>query len=157
MNAGKLTPAELRAVRAKLPLGPGVLALNAPAQTELTEEEQNRRLGLMGEHRRLQIRPTTDEAKLNKTEKAYLEWLQGQQNTWIGVQCITLKIGHDCRYTPDFWALDRDGLRAIDTKGAHTWEDSLIKIRVVARIFPFIRFLIAKRDGEVWEHTEIKP
>lgn len=108
-------------------------------------------------NRKLEIRPTTDEDKLNQTEKLYLKWLRNQRNAWIGIQCITLKLGHDCRYTPDFWALDDDGLRCIDTKGGHTWEDSLIKIRVAARLYPFIRFLIAEKNGEVFEHKEIKP
>lgn len=105
----------------------------------------------------LGIRPTTDEAKLNLNEKRYLAWLETQHDYWIGVQCITLKIGADLRYTPDFWALDKQGLRSIDTKGAHTWEDSIVKIKVSARMFPWIRFLLAKAQGELWEHVEIKP
>lgn len=103
------------------------------------------------------IRPTTDEQKLNQNEKKYLAWLETQGDIWIGVQCITLKLGHDLRYTPDFWALDRGGLRAIDTKGAHTWEDSIVKIKIAARLFPWIRFVLAKKNGEIWEHVDIKP
>lgn len=112
---------------------------------------------MMAVNRHLEIRPTSDEAKLNKLEKAYRVYLIGLQPQWFGVQCITLKLGHDCRYTPDFWALDEQGLRAIDTKGKHVWEDSIIKMRVAARMFPFIRFLKVLRDGEVWNHVEIKP
>lgn len=103
------------------------------------------------------IRPTTDEAKLNQTETAYLRYLETQGDFWIGIQCIILKIGYDVRYTPDFAALDRAGLRLIDTKGEHVWEDSKIKIRMAARLFPWIRFVIAKRQGALWHHTEIKP
>lgn len=107
-------------------------------------------------NRRLQIRPSSDEEKLNQNERHYLEWLKGSQPQWHGIQCITLKLGYDCRYTPDFWALYADGLHAIDVKGAHVWEDSLIKLRVAARLFPWITFIIAKRNGEIWEHKTIK-
>lgn len=110
------------------------------------------------------IQPSTDEAKLNKLETAYLQWLRGNQDLWIGIQTITLKLGHDCRLTMDFWALSQEGLRAIDTKATKTSdgkplieEDAMIKMRVAARLFPFIRFLVAHRVGEVWYHTEIKP
>lgn len=112
----------------------------------------------------LGIRPTTDEANLNKTEARYLDWLRTQSDYWIGVQSITLKLGHDCRYTPDFWALDAQGLRAIDTKATRSdsgkplvQEDAMIKIRIAARLFPFVRFVIAWREGEVWQHKEVKP
>lgn len=96
-----------------------------------------------------------DESKLNKLETAYLAWLRAQGDDWIGIQCITLKLAHDCRYTPDFWAFDLTGLRAIDVKGPHTWEDSLIKLRVAARMFPWSRFVIAKRNGVIWEHIGV--
>lgn len=98
-----------------------------------------------------------DESRLNKLETSYLSWLRAQGDNWIGIQCITLKLAHDCRFTPDFWGFDKTGLRAIDVKGPHVWEDSLIKLRVAARMFPWIRFLIAKRDGMVWNHQEVKP
>lgn len=129
-----------------------------PAHQTILDHQQQ----ALTANRKLEIRPTSDEEKLNRTEQLYLSWLQNQRNQWIGIQCITLKLGHDCRYTPDFWALDDDGLRAIDTKrskkdGGHTWEDSLIKIRVAARMYPFIRFLIAEKHGEIFEHKEIKP
>jgi hypothetical protein len=105
----------------------------------------------------LSTRPTTDEANLNKTERDYLTWLRTMKDQWIGIQCLTFKLAHDCRYTPDFFALDDTGLRAIDCKGGHTWEDSLIKARVAARLFPWCRFIIAKKNRHVWEHTEIRP
>ncbi len=102
------------------------------------------------------LRPSTDEAKLNKTELAYWHWLQCQDNLWIGLQCITLKMGHDLRLTPDCWALSHEGLRAIDVKGFQR-EDALIKMRIAARLFPFIHFVIVKKDGAGWIHNEVKP
>jgi hypothetical protein len=149
-----MTPDEERKVRAAFPgLSKACIARTFGASSISKAEHEE----AMASNRKLEILPTTDEARLNKTEKAYLEFLRKMRPQWIGVQCITLKLGHDCRYTPDFWAMDVDGLRAIDVKGGHTWEDSLIKLRVAARLFPFIYFIIAKRKGLVWEHTPFKP
>jgi hypothetical protein len=146
-----MTPDEEKKVRAAFP---GMSrACMARTFGEIKQSEQKERLDV---NRMLGITPSTDEANLNKTEKGYLDYLRRMRPQWIGVQCITLKLGHDCRYTPDFWALDDTGLRAIDVKGGHTWEDSLIKLRVAARLYPFIYFVIAKRKGLVWEHTPFK-
>lgn len=107
--------------------------------------------------------PTTDQLKLNKTEKAYHEWLKLQGHPWIGVQCITLKLGDDCRYTPDFWVLDRHGqLIAREVKGF--WrDDAKVKIKVAARMYPFIRFdVVTKLKDRLslaypWTHEPVKP
>src|ERR1035437_3171040 len=48
------------------------------------------------------IKPSTDEAKLNKTERARLAHLRMLGLTPVGIQDITLKLGDDCRFTPDF-------------------------------------------------------
>lgn len=102
------------------------------------------------------IMANTDEAKLNKTEARYWLWLKCQGDLWCGCQCITLKFGHDLRFTPDFWAVSHTGLRAIDVKGFQR-DDALVKIRACARIFPWIQFVIAKADGIGWIHTAVKP
>lgn len=103
------------------------------------------------------IAPTTDAISLNKTEKAYHEWLLGQDYQWVGVQCITLKLGDDCRYTPDFFCLDQHGeLIAKEVKGF--WrDDAKVKIKVAARMFPFIRFQVVMKSGTEWSHTPVKP
>lgn len=118
----------------------------------------------MALNRKLSIRPTKDESNLNKTESDYLAWLQNQQCQWIGVQCITLKIGDDCRLTVDFWALDDTGLRAIDTKACrrgkekpHIEDDALVKLKVAARMYPWIHFVVAWKLDGVWNHRAISP
>jgi len=109
------------------------------------------------------IAKSCQEDGLNKTERRYWEWLQRMGDDWVGVQCLTFKLGHDCRFTPDFIAVDKTGLRAVDVKAffksqgkVHVEDDALVKLRVAARMFPWCRFLIAfERDG-IWRHTEIK-
>ncbi len=114
----------------------------------------------MALNRKLEIRPTTDVAKLNKLETEYLAWLQNQRPMWFGVQCLTLKIGHDCRYTPDFFVLDETGLRAVDTKHmrngkVHIEDDALVKMKCTARLFPWIHIVVAWRENGVWQHRAI--
>lgn len=106
---------------------------------------------------KFQLKQCGDESQLNQLETEYLSWLRAQGDDWIGIMSITLKLGHDCRLTPDFWAFDASGLRAIDVKGKHVWEDSLIKYRVAARAFPWIRFVLVKKDGAIWKHVDVKP
>lgn len=111
----------------------------------------------------IKIAESTDEERLNKNEKAYLAWLRTQNDYWIGIQNITLKLGFDLRYTPDFAALDGEGMRLIDCKGVKKdgtilcWEDSKIKMKVAARVFPMFRFVIAYKDKGIWHHADIKP
>jgi hypothetical protein len=107
---------------------------------------------------RVTMQKTTDEAKLNKTEARYLARLRMLKFPWIGVQNITLKLADDCRYSPDFWVINADGeLEAHETKGGFIREDSTIKLKVAARQFPFIRFILCELHKGEWTLTHIKP
>lgn len=111
---------------------------------------------------------STMEAKLNKTERAYLAWAR-TLNPWkIYIQSWTFLLGWDDRYTPDFIIWDSQGYRAIDTKAAY-WnkrgkktylakEDSVEKIKRFATDHPGIPTFIAWQDPPgVWQHKLIKP
>lgn len=109
--------------------------------------------------------------KLNKLETAYYQYLKDRilsariaaahygekaPSDWIGVQSITLKLGHMCRYTPDFWTIDEDGvLEAREVKGKMFWEDAKVKLKVAASTYPFIRFFLVTRDNIWWDHKII--
>lgn len=103
------------------------------------------------------IKPSHDEDKLNKTERAYLHHLRSQpNNVWVGVQNLTVKIADDCRLTPDFAVLDARGkLTLIDVKGFQR-EDALIKMKVAARLFPMFEFSIVKREGFGWSERIVR-
>lgn len=104
-------------------------------------------------------RPTTEEEKLNKLERAFLAYLRAINPPYIGIQNVTLKLAHDCRFTPDFTYVDKNGLLwFVDVKGPHQWEDSLIKIKTAARMFTWAHFALAKRGkgSTPWEITVIK-
>ena len=104
----------------------------------------------------LSIRGSTDEAKLNKTERAYLGYLRALGHPWIGIQNITLKLADDCRYTPDLSTLDVGGFTFWEVKG-HMRDDAKVKLQVAARLFPWAKFVIVKAAGTGWEHIEVKP
>ncbi len=103
------------------------------------------------------LTPTTDVAKLNKTESAYLEYLKRMEHQWVGVQCLTLKLADMCRYTPDFITIGSAGrVTAHEVKGF--WrDDARVKIKVAARSFPWMNFIAAQRDKGHWKFEEIKP
>lgn len=102
---------------------------------------------------------TTDEEKLNKTEKRFLEILRRDvKQVWIGIQCVTLKLAHDCRYTPDFVSIDASGQMIFwEVKGGHIWEDSTIKTKTAARMFRWAKFVRAQLKKDKWTETEFKP
>lgn len=106
----------------------------------------------------LQIIPviSTDRAKLNKTEKAYLEHLLAQQHDFVGVQCLTFKLGDDCRYTPDFIFLRNGKLEAHEVKGF--WrDDAKVKIKVAARMYSWIVFCVVMKNKDQWDVSFVNP
>lgn len=115
---------------------------------------------------RFTVFPTTEESGLNKTEQAFLAWLRAQPErfVWVGVQSITLKLGWDCRLTPDFATIDAAGQMTFwDTKGTrngrrHVEDDAQAKMAAAARLYRWARFATAHKGprGE-WVITEVKP
>lgn len=105
--------------------------------------------------------------KMNGTERAYSDFLLSQRIAgevrWFDFQPITILLGPDCRFTPDFLILFSDGrLELHDTKGAkkikagrkagektyYAEEDATIKARITARRLPIpIYFVWSLGDG----------
>jgi hypothetical protein len=106
----------------------------------------------------IKAKPSADESKLNKLESAWLAVLRADITlAWVGVHALTFKIGDDCRYTPDFIALNLDGeLIAYETKGFMR-DDARVKLKVAARMFPFVGFVLVERKAGALICTEIKP
>ncbi len=79
---------------------------------------------------------------MNKTEAAYAQRLEARRAMgeiiWWEFEGITFKLADDTRYTPDFDVLLASGaMECHETKGGHIREDSFIKIKLAARLFPF--------------------
>jgi hypothetical protein len=104
----------------------------------------------------MSIADCTDEQKLNRTEKAYLARLRSLFS-YVGVQNITLKLGDDCRYTPDFNVIDETGRFVFHEVKGFMREDALVKLKVAARQFRMFHFVLARKHGAGWDITEIKP
>lgn len=112
--------------------------------------------------------------QLNQTEQAYQAHLAALKLTGqikdYGVHRFTLKLGADCRYTPDFDVLELDdtislhevkGAKQMRAKDGSTYvvpfamDDSKAKIRMAATAFPWLRFCIAYRHKGPWIVDEV--
>ena len=105
------------------------------------------------------LRPSTDEEKLNKTERAYLQYLRLSEIwSWIGIQCVTLKLANDTRYTPDFFVIGSQSGQVVakEVKGFFR-DDAKVKIKVAARMFPWISFELVRKDGHGWKIEHVNP
>src|ERR1035438_5792026 len=61
--------------------------------------------------------------EMNSTERRYAQYLDLQKAVgeilWYGFETVTIKLGPDCRFTPDFLVMLSDGsLSFHDTKGS---------------------------------------
>lgn len=72
----------------------------------------------------------------------------------IRFEAITLHLGYRCKYTPDF--LCENGLKPAfyECKGAHVWEDSMIKFKAAAQMFPCFSFYFAQWKNKAWHVTK---
>ena len=98
---------------------------------------------------------------MNKLEKKYadnldLKRLAGEIVSWK-YEPREFELAHRCTYTPDFAVYKNNGeIEYHETKGGHTWEDSWIKLKITARLFPQYRFVLVKWDPKKgWIFKEI--
>jgi hypothetical protein len=104
------------------------------------------------------IKPTTDEAELNKTEAAYLDYLRASgKYDCILVQAITLKLGDGCRYTPDMFTIDKEGAGVFHEVKGFWRDDARVKIKTAARKFSFCKFVAIQRQKKDWIFEAINP
>lgn len=96
----------------------------------------------------------------NKLERDYaarlaLRQSAGEVAEW-GFQRLTLKLGHDTRYTPDFDYVDAKTreLVLVEVKGFMR-DDARVKLYAAARAFPF-RFVLATKEGGAWKEEPAK-
>jgi hypothetical protein len=102
-------------------------------------------------------KPTTDEERLNKTEKAWLQEMRTRGLKGIRIMEFTLKLADDTRYTPDFSHIAPDGrLVFYEVKG---WfrDDAKVKIKVAARKFSEFDFVLVRKTKNGWTEDTVKP
>ena len=93
--------------------------------------------------------------KMNKLESEYAVKI-ALESAWSAFEGITLRLGMDCRYTPDFAVLTHAGMLEMHEVKGFRRDDAMVKIRVAAAIFPF-RFVLAEKKAGAWILTEIRP
>ena len=105
---------------------------------------------------------TKPRGTMNKLETAFSLYLESEKQAgrvlnW-SFESETFKIGHDCRYTPDFACLMAGHFESyFEVKGPHAWEDSLIKLKVVAAKWWWRTFFLVKRNKDgTWKILEVK-
>lgn len=93
--------------------------------------------------------------QMNKTESRYAQYLElrkiAGEITDYKFEAVTVKLGPDCRYSPDFMVRDNAGfisfveVKARDKKTgkALSRDDSKVKIRVAAQQFPEFVWIMA--------------
>lgn len=99
---------------------------------------------------------STDEANLNKLERAWLLTMRARRLENIGIQNITLKLADRCRYTPDFSAIVNGEFTFFETKGFFR-DDAKVKIKSAARIFRWAKFVLVEKKKGQWVETSINP
>lgn len=67
-------------------------------------------------------------------------------------EALTLRLGDDCRYTPDFMVMAMDDVIECHECKGHRWAKNMVKLRVAAEQFPF-RFILIEREKGAWSLT----
>lgn len=87
---------------------------------------------------------------MNKLETEFLLVLKSRNYNPVFSQSIRLTLADRCTYLPDFF-VPVDGGTFFEVKGPHVWEDGWVKLKVAARMYPFWRFVLARRVNGQWE------
>lgn len=68
---------------------------------------------------------------------------------WFGFEALTFELAHRCTYTPD-WVVLYVGGRVCceEDKGPFAWEDSIVKLKVAARLFQDVTFRLWRKDKD---------
>jgi hypothetical protein len=80
----------------------------------------------------------------------------------IRVQAKRYQLGNGVTFTPDFscssWPELNPKETAWEVKGAHSWDDSLVKIKLAAELWPEVRWFFVWRDANgIWATQEVVP
>ena len=98
---------------------------------------------------------------MNKTELRRAQELEamkrrGEIAAWW-YEGITLKLGHDTRFTPDFLVQELDGSLGLEEVKGYMRDDARVKLSVCRRQYPFpLSVLIAKKGGG-WHFEVVQP
>lgn len=95
---------------------------------------------------------------LNKLESAFFEYLKhAYPREDIVPHGVTLLLGNNLRYTPDFICFFEDGLTVWETKGPYFRDDAKVKLKAAATKYKRIKvYLVQKIEGR-WRIEKVLP
>lgn len=93
---------------------------------------------------------------MNKTEANYAKVLDVMGVRWV-YEAVTLKLGDDCRYTPDFMVIAQDDVVEFHEVKGFWRDDAKVKLRVASERFPWFRFVAAYLEGGEWRWQAFGP
>lgn len=149
-----------------------------------TERSKARPAAPAKKHPRARVRqPQKARGDMSQAEIRYLEGvilpaIASGALAWYGYETQTLRLGEKTTYTPDFSTVDAEGfIRMIEVKGrkskrtidkatglevikdsAYWPEDSRVKIKVAARMFPYEFVAVSERhkeNGGGWQEEKL--
>ncbi len=128
-------PSEIRGSAAFRALNPGLFAAPGAPPAPVSTEKGTKTSKSLPKVKKLTKPERVMEAMLSTSKRAGV--LQS-----FAFEGITLKLGDDCRYTPDFSAfrLDTGKLICYECKGPFIREDAMVKFKTAKTIFPMIEF-----------------
>lgn len=99
---------------------------------------------------------------LNKLESEFSERLKTRwpgTATWIHAQAVRLRLANGLTYSPDFFAIQPNtSPTAFEVKGKYAFEDSIVKLKVAASSYPFVKFILVWKDEQgQWQEQHVLP
>jgi hypothetical protein len=108
---------------------------------------------------RMQALGRLKRGEMNKTEARYAKYLEQRKEAgeivWFKFEGIKFRLADNTFLTPDFAIMLFDGhIVAHDVKGGYITDDSKVKMKVAADIYPIPFFIVRerkKKDGGGWD------
>ncbi len=96
----------------------------------------------------------------NKTERAFGEhlhvYLIDGKILWYAFEPMRLKLGRGAWYTPDFAVLEDSGqFVCYEVKGFFR-EAAKVRIKVAKSLYPFLKFIVVRRQKGEWTYEEVQ-
>lgn len=167
-----LTPAQLAILKERYPgIGEPTLRRNAAALLAETTPV-HRTFGIGGALESVAPKPSKNRIRqragdgMNNLEREFLQtYLQRYKDAGACVHReVSLPLANGVRYKLDFLlaAFVPENLRwshaGYEVKGKHAWDDAIVKLKVAANVYPWIKFsLVSKDPAGGWDMQPIYP
>lgn len=88
---------------------------------------------------------------MNKLETEFLEQLKAWYPSKFYAQSVKFKLGNGVTFCPDIFCFNwnGEGAAAWECKGPHAWDDSIVKLKCFAALYPEIKVHLAWKDKKL--------